>query len=231
MSYREIVELGRSSDRTVVIVERLSDEIALVRLDEPESLNPLSPALTLQLHDRLEDLCADLTVRAVILTGTDPAFSAGGDLRSMRDVVHPAVDGSPEGATVMWRWIRREFSGIARLIARTDKLFVAAVNGPVAGVGLAFAQACDLVIASERAQLVLAFAGVGLIPRWASAGRSPAASVTTRRSSCSSRDANSTPPRRSISVWSMRSSATTSSSLAPANGASERWPCHRMRSR
>jgi 2-(1,2-epoxy-1,2-dihydrophenyl)acetyl-CoA isomerase len=163
-SYRELVELGESSDRVVVRCERTADGVALIRLDEPESLNPLNPALTLQLRGHLETLAADLTVRAVILTGTDPAFSAGGDLRSMHEVVHPAVDNSFEGATAMWRWIRHEFSAIARLITRTDKLFVAAVNGVAAGVGLAFAQACDLVIASERAQLVTAFGRVGLIP-------------------------------------------------------------------
>ena len=64
----------------------------------------------------------------------------------------------------MWRWIRYQFGGAVRLITRTDKLFVAAVNGPAAGVGLAFAMACDLVIASDRARLLTAFERIGLIP-------------------------------------------------------------------
>ena len=64
----------------------------------------------------------------------------------------------------MWRWIRYQFGGAVRLITRTDKLFVAAVNGPAAGVGLAFAMACDLVIASDRARLLTAFGRIGLIP-------------------------------------------------------------------
>ena len=63
-----------------------------------------------------------------------------------------------------WRWIRRQFGGVVRLLASTDTLFVAAVNGPAAGVGLAFALACDIVIASERAVFVPAFARLGLVP-------------------------------------------------------------------
>jgi 2-(1,2-epoxy-1,2-dihydrophenyl)acetyl-CoA isomerase len=57
-----------------------------------------------------------------------------------------------------------EFGAIARLIARTDKAFVAAVNGAAAGVGLAFALACDLILVSERARLVPAFGRIGLLP-------------------------------------------------------------------
>ena len=47
---------------------------------------------------------------------------------------------------------------------RTDKAFIAAINGPAAGVGLAFALTCDLAIASERALLVPAFGRLGLLP-------------------------------------------------------------------
>ena len=136
----------------------------IVRLNEPEALNPLSGPLTVQLLARLRELVSDPDVRAVILTGSDPAFSSGGDLRAMASTVHALVDRSPEGATAMWRWIRYEFGGVVRLITGTDKLFVAAVNGAAAGVGLAFGMACDLVIASERARLLTAFGRIGLIP-------------------------------------------------------------------
>jgi 2-(1,2-epoxy-1,2-dihydrophenyl)acetyl-CoA isomerase len=53
---------------------------------------------------------------------------------------------------------------VARIITSTDKLFVAALNGPAAGVGLAWALACDIVLASERAVLVPAFGRLGLVP-------------------------------------------------------------------
>src|SRR5205085_1344778 len=66
--------------------------------------------------------------------------------------------------TDIWRWIRHEFGGIARLIARSDTTFIAALNGPAAGVGLAWALSCDLVVASERALIVPAFGRLGLLP-------------------------------------------------------------------
>jgi len=78
--------------------------------------------------------------------------------RAIRDA------GNPSDTADAWRWIRRQFGGVARIITSTDKLFVAALNGPAAGVGLAWALACDIVLASERAVLVPAFGRLGLVP-------------------------------------------------------------------
>jgi 2-(1,2-epoxy-1,2-dihydrophenyl)acetyl-CoA isomerase len=144
-----------------VRVERRRDR-AVVTLDEPKRLNVLSAPLVRQLRRALTDLDADADVRSVVITGADPGFSAGGDLKMMRAAVEHRD--SPEGSADVWRWIRREFGGIARLIAGSDTLFIAALNGAAAGVGLAWAMTCDLVIASERAVIVPAFGRLGLIP-------------------------------------------------------------------
>ncbi|MFV1356072.1 enoyl-CoA hydratase/isomerase family protein [Mycolicibacterium fortuitum] len=139
-----------------------TDDRAVVTLDEPDRLNVLAAPLVRQLRRVLEDLAADSAVRAVVLTGADPGFSAGGDLRMMRAAVEQRY--TAEGTADVWRWIRREFGGIARLIAGSDTIFVAALNGPAAGVGLAWALTCDLTIASDKAVIVPAFARLGLIP-------------------------------------------------------------------
>ncbi len=162
-TYHEIVAAARRDDRELVTVQR-SGAHAIVTLDDPEKLNPLSAELTIQLHDALSELAADAAIRAIVLTGRDPAFSAGGDLRLMVHGAQAMLHESPAGATDIWRWIRGQFGGIARLIARTDKAFIAAVNGPAAGVGLAFALTCDVLLLSERAQIVPAFGRIGLIP-------------------------------------------------------------------
>ena len=162
-TYEEAVSDALAEQRALVNVKR-EGASAIVTLDDPERLNPLSAALTVQLHDRLKTLANDAEVRAVVITGVDPAFCAGGDLRLMIETAHPMVDEGPNGATDAWRWIRNQFGGIARLITRTDKAFIAAVNGPAAGVGLAFALACDVMLLSERAQLVPAFGRIGLAP-------------------------------------------------------------------
>jgi 2-(1,2-epoxy-1,2-dihydrophenyl)acetyl-CoA isomerase len=162
--YRDLLRSGAADDRELVTVER-SGGRAIVTLNEPERLNPLSVGLNLQLQERLSELAADPALRAIVLTGADPAFSAGGDLKMMAAGNRTIRDSSgPSDTSDAWRWIRRQFGGVARLIANTDKLFVAALNGPAAGVGLAWAFACDIIIASERAVLVSAFGRLGLVP-------------------------------------------------------------------
>ncbi|ODR16130.1 enoyl-CoA hydratase [Mycolicibacterium porcinum] len=160
--YRSMVAEGDSPDAPQRIRVDRSGDRAVVTLDEPERLNVLSAPLVRQLRRALEDLAVDNDIRAVVLTGADPGFSAGGDLRMMRAAVENRYQA--EGTADVWRWIRREFGGIARLIAGSDTIFVAALNGPAAGVGLAWALTCDVTIASERAIIVPAFARLGLIP-------------------------------------------------------------------
>jgi 2-(1,2-epoxy-1,2-dihydrophenyl)acetyl-CoA isomerase len=160
---RAVANAQQSGDPPLVVVER-DGAHATVTLDDPEKLNPLSAALTVQLHEQLIGLAREPDLRAIVITGRDPAFSAGGDLRLMRDVAQPMIEESPGGATEIWRWIRNQFGGIARLITRADKAFIAAVNGPAAGVGLAFALACDVLVLSERARIVPAFGRIGLVP-------------------------------------------------------------------
>ncbi|ACY95934.1 MULTISPECIES: enoyl-CoA hydratase/isomerase family protein [Thermomonospora] len=164
ISYTKVMEEARGETRTLVNVERHGG-YAVLTLADPGKLNVLSAAMTLQLRQALAGLVADPQIRAVVLTGTDPGFCAGGDLRLMRQVTQGLADPADEdGATTPWRFIRREFGGIVRLIAGGDTAVVAAVNGPAAGVGLALAFACDLIIASERAVLVPAFGRLGLLP-------------------------------------------------------------------
>jgi 2-(1,2-epoxy-1,2-dihydrophenyl)acetyl-CoA isomerase len=164
-TYEEVIAEGDADERVLVRVERPSTDRAVVTLDDPAKRNVLSAGLCIQLQRALADLTADPTLRTVVLTGADPAFSTGGDLRMMQAGVDSLdSDAGGQGSTLMWRWIRRQFGGIVRQIATADQTFVAAVNGAAAGVGLAFALSSDVVVASERAVLVPAFGRIGLIP-------------------------------------------------------------------
>ena len=164
MAYREIVEVARAEERELVEVERRGDR-AVLYLADPEKLNVLSAPLMVQLLARAEELARDEAVRAIVLTGRGRAFSTGGDLRMMQEQIERF--GGPddsEGATLPWQWIRYQFGAMVRLIGRTDKAFIAALNGPAAGVGLAFALTCDLALAAEDAVIVPAFGRLGLVP-------------------------------------------------------------------
>jgi 2-(1,2-epoxy-1,2-dihydrophenyl)acetyl-CoA isomerase len=160
--YRTMVAAGDDPGAPERVRVDHRGDSAVVTLDEPGRLNVLSAPLVRQLRRALENLDADGDVRTVVVTGADPGFSAGGDLKMMEVAVESLS--APEGVADVWRWIRREFGGIARLIAGSDTIFVAALNGAAAGVGLAWALTCDLVIASERAVIVPAFGRLGLIP-------------------------------------------------------------------
>ncbi|WP_370329683.1 enoyl-CoA hydratase/isomerase family protein [Mycolicibacterium hippocampi] len=159
--YQELLRQGNeATDSFVRVVRR--DRSAVVTLDEPARLNVLSAPLVIQTKAALVELVTDPEIRTVVLTGAGRGFSAGGDLEMMRLAEERL--GDAEGSTDIWRWIRYEFGGVARLIARSDTAFVAAMNGPAAGVGLAWALTCDVVIASEDALIVPAFGRLGLIP-------------------------------------------------------------------
>ncbi|PXX01472.1 enoyl-CoA hydratase/isomerase family protein [Mycolicibacterium moriokaense] len=160
--YAAMVASGDDPDAPERIRVDHRGDRAVVTLDESDRLNVLSAPLVRQLRRTLLALDTDADIRTVVLTGADPGFSAGGDLRMMQVAVEQLR--APEGVADVWRWIRREFGGIARLIAGSDTIFVAALNGAAAGVGLAWALTCDLVVASERAVIVPAFGRLGLIP-------------------------------------------------------------------
>jgi 2-(1,2-epoxy-1,2-dihydrophenyl)acetyl-CoA isomerase len=163
LRYEDFVRALETDPRTLVRVERPQPHTALVVLDDPSNQNALSGPLTVQLRRALADALADPAVRAVVLTGAGPYFSVGGDWKLMRDRAHTAEQ-RDEGSVGLWKWIRRQFGGIARLIAHSDTPVVVALNGAVAGVALAWTLTSDLVVASERAELVPAFGRIGLVP-------------------------------------------------------------------
>jgi 2-(1,2-epoxy-1,2-dihydrophenyl)acetyl-CoA isomerase len=159
--YGDLLNEGGCSEQRLVTVTRVGAR-ATVTLEEPARLNVLSAPLVLQTKQALSELSADPDVRVVVLTGAGRAFSAGGDLRVMA-LAEQRLHEDP-GVTDVWRWIRREFGGVAHLLAGSDTTFIAALNGPAAGVGLAWALACDVIVASAEAVLVPAFGGLGLLP-------------------------------------------------------------------
>ena len=98
--YEDLVRDGREQADVRVHVERSSDR-AVVTLSDPAKLNVLSAALVLQARAALEELAADPAIRTIVLTGADPGFSAGGDLRMMQRT--PQAIAAAEGVTDIWR--------------------------------------------------------------------------------------------------------------------------------
>jgi len=132
----------------------IGDAVATIKLDRPDALNALTIPMKEALARTFEELAADRTVRAVILTGAGRAFCAGQDLRERLEPDAPSLGDE----------LREHYNPIVRAMRALPKPIVGAINGVAAGAGASLAFACDLRIAAEGASFVLAFGRIGLIP-------------------------------------------------------------------
>lgn len=126
--------------------------VALVAMNRPDSLNAFNRQLCEDLAAAFAEAEADASVRVVVLAGEGRAFSAGADLKESR------LD------TSVTDLLMTQFKPSLDAIAGSAKPYVAAVQGACAGIGAAYAQACDLAVMEEDAYLYQAFAAIGLIP-------------------------------------------------------------------
>lgn len=136
----------------VLVADR--DGVRTLTLHRPQTRNAIDRRLQGQLRDALHEAAVDPGVRAVVLTGTDPAFSAGGDLSRFGDDVDPSV----------FRFDSHELTATIGLVERIEKPVVAAINGVATGAGAQLALACDLRIGSDRARLLHRESSLGLLP-------------------------------------------------------------------
>lgn len=134
--------------------------VATITLNRPKARNAYSEAMVAELLDALDRVADDDTVRAVVLTGAGSAFSAGGDLKALRDKTGMFA-GDP--AELRTRY-RRGLQQIPRRFRQLETPVIAAINGPAIGAGLDLALMADLRIASREAAFGSTFARVGLIP-------------------------------------------------------------------
>jgi enoyl-CoA hydratase/carnithine racemase len=134
--------------------------IATLTLNRPDARNAYSSTMVDELLAGLDEAALDGDVRAVIVTGAGPAFSAGGDLKAMRD-----KQGMFAGDPVELREnYQRGLQSIPRRFDAFEKPVIAAINGHAIGAGLDLALMCDIRIASNAAKFGSTFAKVGLIP-------------------------------------------------------------------
>jgi enoyl-CoA hydratase len=127
-----------------------ADGVATVTLDRPAARNALDLDLIRALGEAMQAADADDDVRAIVLTGADPAFCAGLDLKQLGGSGANLTEGAPSGTP----W------------PPTSKPVVGAVNGVAVTGGLELALNCDILIASERARFADTHARVGVLPGW-----------------------------------------------------------------
>lgn len=133
--------------------------IATVTLNRPDVRNAINDQMRAELIDVFENLAADRSVRAIILTGAGKGFCSGGDVSGMR----ARLDAAP-GEVAFNGWTRQKSThkGVA-VIHGITKPVIAAVNGAAFGLGLDMALACDFIIAAEGAKMSMSFIKRGLV--------------------------------------------------------------------
>ena len=134
-----------------LLIERPSNDIAVLRLNRPQVRNALNLDMRTRLADEITRLGADPEIRCLIVTGSEAAFMAGADIGEM------ARAGPVE---VMARNVQKYW----RAITDCPKPLIAAVEGFALGAGLELAMCADIIVAGEGAKLGQPEVKVGILP-------------------------------------------------------------------
>jgi enoyl-CoA hydratase/carnithine racemase len=133
-----------------------SEATLVLTLSNPGARNALHPDMYAAGIEALDSAERDPSVRAIVLTGADQFFCAGGNLNRLLE--NRAKDPSVQAQSIdmLGEWIAA--------LRSSSKPVIAAVEGAAAGAGFSLALACDLLVAADDAKFVMSYARVGLTP-------------------------------------------------------------------
>jgi len=135
----------------VVLVERPTEGVGLIRINRPEARNALNIEVRRLVASHLTEMGEDEAIRCVVLTGNEKAFAAGADIKEMA------------GASTV-DMVRRNLPKLWRTTAACPKPVIAAVSGFALGGGCELAMTCDIIIAGESAKFGQPEVKIGIIP-------------------------------------------------------------------
>jgi 2-(1,2-epoxy-1,2-dihydrophenyl)acetyl-CoA isomerase len=139
---------------TQAVLSSSSGGVLTLTLNRPDALNSFTVEMKEALLAALKDAARNKEVRVVILTGAGRAFSAGQDLKE-----RAGPDVNDLGTE-----LRTRYNPLIIAMRRLEKPIIGAINGVAAGAGISVALACDILLASDKASFMEAFARVGLVP-------------------------------------------------------------------
>lgn len=154
MSYQDI---------TVAVDER----VCTITLNRPERLNAWTGRMETEFRQAVEAAEADDAVRAIVVTGAGRGFCAGADMDILEAGAASAGEGTAEASVQAHApaalGIERNYAWRFSYLLRVRKPVFAAINGPIAGIGLCMALFCDFRYMADGQKLTTAFAKRGLI--------------------------------------------------------------------
>ena len=139
---------------------RIEGGIAELSHQRPALRNALSTELQMDYVDVIARVESDREIRVLLITGSGGSFSAGGDVKFMRERL---TDPSVATADYMRSRLRKAHQWLTRL-RELEVPVVAAVDGPAYGAGFGLALQADFVLASTRAVFCASFARLGAVP-------------------------------------------------------------------
>lgn len=151
------------------VLYEVRDRIAVISLNRPDSLNAYTTAMGKSLEAATSAAVADDAVRVIVLTGAGRGFCAGADMKLLQQITPGGrVTADPQAAehdvgSGLAPDAGAHYSGRFGYLLRARKPVIAAINGPVAGLGLVVALYADLRFAASEAKFTTSFAQRGLI--------------------------------------------------------------------
>jgi 2-(1,2-epoxy-1,2-dihydrophenyl)acetyl-CoA isomerase len=144
-----------ADDARPILVEEPREGIALLTLNRPRARNAVSFELWEALGEAIERIAAPTPPRAVVLTGSEGFFCAGGDIKA------PPARGSGAASAAARLELGQDVMGRLRALPAP---VIAAVEGGAYGIGWSLALACDVIVASEESRFRAPFLSLGLVP-------------------------------------------------------------------
>ena len=146
------------SNQPVVLLD-ISERIATITINRPGARNALSSEVLRLLAESMKAADSNDDVDVIILTGADPAFTAGLDLKELGDPASNLLGGTGADGTPNSDGVRGPFP-------KLTKPLIGAINGVAVTGGFELALNCDFLIASENAKFGDTHARVGVMPGW-----------------------------------------------------------------
>ena len=152
------------------ILYTVRDVIATITLNRPDKLNAWTRAMESDVRTAMHAAAADPQVRVIVVTGSGRGFCAGADMNLLSGISSSESGGDGQrqpvpdvSAEAVSNAMDANYAASFGYVQRIGKPVIAAINGPIAGIGLCFALYCDIRLMAEGAKLTTSFARRGLI--------------------------------------------------------------------
>ena len=158
---------------------QVANRVATITLNRPDKLNAWTAIMEQEVRSAVEEAERDENVRVIVLTGAGRGFCAGADMSLLSTVAEQGLDEKGRAQALRnsrsagREGVRADFHRKYSYFPAVGKPMIAAINGPVVGLGLVIALYCDLRFASDAARFGTAFARRGLIAEYGMAWMLP----------------------------------------------------------